>query len=89
MSEDSIETKLARLEGRFEGRIKHLETVANDHQETLYGTGDHKGGLVNEMKDVKTENKYLRLIYVLVTALVLPWLNALLGRMGLGPLRIG
>lgn len=84
MSEESQDDRLARLEGRLTAQ----EAVTNKHDRSLYGVDD-KGGLINDFKDLKTENKYLRLIYILATALALPAINAVITRLGFGPIKIG
>lgn len=80
----TIEERLADLEAR----MKTQEEKAKQQGETLYGK-ENESGLVRSFHDLKTESKYLRLIYIAVTALLLPWINAALGKIGLGPLKIG
>lgn len=81
---ESVEERLAKLEAKQEN---HAEKIDN-HNTTLYGE-NNEGGLIREFRDLKTENKYLRYIYILATALVLPWVNAALGKMGMGPIKLG
>lgn len=84
MSEETNAAEIASLKTQ----IKHLEDQTAIHKNTLYGE-DNDAGLVREFRDHKNEAKYLRTVYILGTALILPWINAFLGKMGLGPIKLG
>ena len=84
MSEEANAAEIAALKSQ----IKNLEDQTETHKHTLYGE-DNASGLVREFRDHKNEAKYLRTVYILGTALVLPWINALLGKLGLGPIKLG
>lgn len=86
MTAQSLESQIAVLRNELEnlktGRIAHLETEANETSRCLYGE-DGKGGLIGEMRDFKTENRYLRYIYALIGFIAVPILNFVLGKLGL------
>lgn len=88
MTDESQETRQARFEERISNRLDHLEKVADDHQDKIYGE-DGRSGLLGDFKDLKTENRYLRIIYVLATALALPVLNSIITKLGFGPIKVG